>query len=53
MIGIAIFFIIYLIEELTGLVSKFVGGVCCCCFGKAELSSFSTNIFKEISVENL
>lgn len=52
MFGIIIFLIIYILEELFELGSRTVG-FCCCCFGKEDDLSFSTDIFKEISVEAL
>jgi len=50
--GIVLFLIVYLLEEIFGLMSRLVG-VCCCCFGKEEDLSFSIDIFKEMSVERL
>jgi hypothetical protein len=51
--GTSVFVVLFFFERFGGLVSRLFTGVCCCLRLRKEVNPFSTNIFENLSFEDL
>jgi len=52
-VGIVIFLIFFIVEQLTGLVTRMVDSFCCCLRRDENLTTFSCDLLHELSSEDL